>query len=61
MAKVIVSTVAATSALYFKCSGPLLLGQYVVAFVVYFALLKATGEINERDIIRLKKLMPMKR
>lgn len=57
LAKVILSTIAAASALYFRCSGPLLLGQYIVAFVAYFALLWAVREINERDVIRLKRLM----
>lgn len=57
LAKAIASTLAAASLFYFKFTGIILLGQYIAAFAVYFALLWAMGEINERDVARLKRLM----
>jgi len=57
-AKVILSTLLVISIFYVKLSGILLLVQYLIAFALYFIMLRMLGEIKEKDIIRLKRLIP---
>jgi len=56
-AKVMLSTLPATSIFYVKLSGILLLLQYLTAFALYFIVLRILGEIKERDMIRMKRLI----
>ena len=55
--KVILSTLFAILIFYIKLSGILLLVQYLIAFGLYFIVLRILGEIKEKDLARLKKLL----
>ena len=55
--KVILSTLLAILIFYIKLSSILLLIQYLIAFGLYFIALRLFGEIKEKDIVRLKRLI----
>lgn len=54
--KVVLSTSLTILIFYIRVSGILLLPQYLIAFCLYFILLRLLGEVKERDIARLKRL-----
>jgi stage V sporulation protein B len=57
LSKVLVSTLFATLIFSIRLGNILILIQYLIAFILYLIILKMTGEIKERDIARLKRLI----